>query len=59
MRGNVGGRGYGGGGWRIIKEEIARMQRVEHNTNFGYDVMNEDSIEDFNFFGIILGKFSI
>ena len=41
---DVGGRGYEGGGWRIIKDKIARMERDEHNTTIGHDVMNEDGV---------------
>ena len=37
---NVGGRGDEGGGWIIIKHEIASMERVEHNTTIGHNVMN-------------------
>ena len=36
-----------GGGWIIIKYEIARIKHVKHNTNIGSNVMNEDGIEDF------------
>ena len=45
--GGGGGRRYEGGGWSIIKDEIARMERVENNTTIGNNVMNEDGIEDF------------
>ena len=40
-------KGYKGGGWSIIRNKIARMERVEHNTTIGHNVMNEDAIEDF------------
>ena len=36
--------GYLGGVWSIIKYEITRMERVEHNTTTGHNVMNEDDI---------------
>ena len=30
-----------------IKEEIARMERVEYNTAIGRNFVNDDDIEDF------------
>ena len=43
-RGYVGGRGYKGGGLSRITYKFSRMERVEHRTTTGYDVMNEDGI---------------
>ena len=40
--GGGGGKGGGGGGWSRIKDKLARMERVEHNTTIGHNVMNED-----------------
>ena len=40
-----GGRGDEGGVWSRIKDEVSRIERVEHNTTFGHNVMNEDDIE--------------
>ena len=45
------GRGYGGGGGDEVgvlsrkNNECTRMERVEHSTNIGHNVMNEDGIE--------------
>ena len=41
------GREYGRGGWMMIRDEIASIERVEHNTTIGNNVMNEYCIEDF------------
>ena len=38
--GGVGRRGDGGGGWSGIKYDITRMERVEHNTTIGHNIMN-------------------
>ena len=35
------------------------MERVEHNTIIGNNVMDEDGIEDFKVFSFRLGGFSI
>ena len=40
-------RGDEGGGCSGIKYVITLMERVEHNTTIGHNVMNEDSIEYF------------
>ena len=40
-------RGYAGGFWRIIKDKIARMEHVEYNIIIGWNITNEDDIEDF------------
>ena len=37
----------------IIKDEILRMENVEHNTTIGCDVMNEDGIEHFSIFYVL------
>ena len=44
-----GWRSLGGsvGGWRIIKDEISRMEHVEHNITIGNNVINEEDIEGF------------
>ena len=34
------GTGDGGGGLNQIKDEISRMERVEHNTTIGGNFMN-------------------
>ena len=44
------GRGDEGGGWSRIKDEITRIERVEHNTTIGHIVTNEDGIKDFKVF---------
>ena len=38
------GRGDSGGGWSRIKDEISRMERVEHNTTIGSNFIDEDDI---------------
>ena len=53
--GSVGGgiKELGGGAigcCMIIKDEILRMENVEHNTTIGCNVMNEDGIEHFSIF---------
>ena len=40
-------RGDEGGCWGRIKDEIASLELVEHNTTIGNNVINEDGIEDF------------
>ena len=52
------GRGDEGGGWSRIKDEVSRIEFVEHNTTFGHNVMNEDDIEDFKVFTFSPGEFS-
>ena len=39
-----GGRWGEGGAWVKIKYKIASMERVEHNTTIGHDVINKDDI---------------
>ena len=39
------GREYEGGGWSKIKDKIARMKCVEHDTNIWHSVINEYGIE--------------
>ena len=41
------GRGYEGGVWSIIKDKIASMECVEHNTTIGHNVINEYGKEEF------------
>ena len=41
------GRGDEGEGGSIIKHEIESIERVEHNTTIGNNVMNKDGIEVF------------
>ena len=38
-------RGAVGGGWRIIKDLIERVDRLEHNITTGWNVMHKDDIE--------------
>ena len=40
-------KGYGGGGWNIIKNKITSMESVEQNTSIGNNVINKYFIEDF------------
>ena len=58
--GGYGGRrGYEGGGWSRLKDEITRIERVEHNTTIGHIVTNEDGIKDFKVFIFWLRELSI
>ena len=43
--GHGGLRGGGGGGYSGIKDEIASMERIEHNTTIRHNVMNKDGIK--------------
>ena len=46
-RGYGGGRGCGIGGWSRIKYEVARIERVEHNTTIVHNIMNKYGIKYF------------
>ena len=54
-----GERGYEGGGWSSIRDEIARMVFFEHNTTISYYVNNEYGIEYFKVYRLWLGQLSI
>ena len=45
--GDGGGRWYEGGCWSRIKDKLSRMERVQHNTTIGNNIIIDDSIEDF------------
>ena len=57
------GRGYGGGGGDEVgvlsrkNNECTRMERVEHNTNIGYNFMNEDGIQEFQSVQVLIQEF--